>query len=173
MFMIIVAIAAFIIFNIVTIKDWGWDWGNFAFSFLVGVGGFLGGMFICFMASGIFMETPIEDCVIKDKSNIELIALKDGVQMEGSAFLFSTVIDQELRYTYIYETEMGRTVGSVDADECYIKYLSKDETPYIKQWAVCPKSEIINWLFLCEYYRYTIYLPEGSVIENVYEIDLK
>ena len=173
MFMIIVAIAAFIIFNIVTIKEWGWEWGNFAFSFLVGLGGFLGGMFICLMASSIFMEMPIEDGVIKDKSDIELIALKDGIQMEGSAFLFSTVIDHELKYTYIYETKMGRTTDSVDADECYIKYLSADETPHIKQWAVCPKSEIINWLFCCEYYRYTIYLPEGSVIENVYEINLE
>lgn len=173
MFMIITAIAAFIIFNIVTIKEWGWEWGSFAFSFLVGLGGFLGGMFICLIASSIFMEMPIEDCVIKDKNNIELVALKDGIQMEGSAFLFSTVIDQELKYTYIYETEMGRTTGSVDADECYIKYLSANETPYIRKWAVCPKSEFINLLFCCEYYRYTVYLPEGSVIENVYEIDLE
>lgn len=173
MFMIIIAIAVFIIFNIATIKELGWEWGNFAYSFLAGLIGFLGGMIICLLVSGIFMGMPIEDCVIKDKSNIELIALKDGVQMEGSAFLFSTVIDQELKYTYIYETEMGRTIGSVDADECYIKYLPTNETPHIKQWAVCSKSEIINWLFLCEYYRYTIYLPEGSVIENVYEVDFE
>lgn len=173
MLAIIVAIASFIVFNYVTIKNWGWEWNNFVFSFVVSFGSFIGSAFICLIVSSVFMSQPIENCRIVEKNDIELVALKDGSQIEGTAFLFSTAINQELQYTYIYDTEMGKTTGAVDANECYIKYISANETPHIKKWAVCPKSKIINWLFACEYYRYTIYLPEGSIIESIYEIDLE
>lgn len=173
MIMIIAAIVAWVIFLGYMHYEYGWEWSSFFFSFLVAIGGFIGGMLICLMAFGIFIEIPIEDCRIEEREQIELIALKDGFQVEGSAFLFSSVVDQELKYSYIYETDYGRATNSIDADQCYIKHIGKDIHPYVQKWEVMPKSNFINWLFIPSYYKYTIYLPEGSVIENVYEVDLE
>ena len=173
MIIIIAAIAAQVIFLGYSYYEYGWEWSAFFVSLLVGVLGFIGGAIICLVASGILSCQPIEDCRIEEREQIELVALKDGYQVEGSAFLFSSVVDQELKYTYIYETDYGRTTGSVDADKCYIKYVGNDTHPYIQEWEVMPKSDFINWLFVPSYCKYTIYLPEGSVIENVYEVDLE
>ena len=173
MIMLIAAVAAWAIFLGVQHKDWGFEWSSFFFSFLVGIGGFLVGMLIALIASACFSSQPIEDCRIEQRDQIELVALKDGFQMEGSAFLFSSVVNEELKYTYIYETKMGKTTNSLDADNCYIKYVEDDIHPYIQKWEVMPKSDFVNWLFIPSYYKYTIYLPQGSVIENVYEIDLE
>ena len=173
MIIIIATIAAWVIFLGYMIYEYGWEWSLFFLSFIVAIGGFLAGMLICLLAGGIFSGQSIEDCRIEEREQIELIALKDDLQMEGSAFLFSSVVDQELKYTYIYETDYGRTTNSIDADKCYIKYIDEDTHPYIQKWEVMPKSDFINWLFIPSYYKYTIYLPEGSVIENVYEIDLE
>ena len=173
MIIVIMTIAAWVIFLGYTIYEDEWEWSSFFLSFIFAFGGFFIGIMICFIASGIFSSQPIEDCRIEEREQIELVALKDDFQAEGSAFLFSSVVDQELKYTYIYETDYGRTTNSIDADQCYVKYIDKDIHPYIQKWEVMPKSNFINWLFRPSYYKYTIYLPEGSVIENVYEIDLE
>ena len=173
MIIVIMTIAAWAIFLGYMHHEWGWEWSSFFFSFIIALVGFLTGVMICFIASGIFSFQPIEDCRIEKREQIELVALKDDFQIEGSVFLFSSVVDQELKYTYIYETDYGRTTNSIDADQCYVKYIGKDINPYIQKWEVMPKSNFINWLFKPGYYKYTIYLPEGSVIENIYEIDLE
>ena len=173
MICIICAITAAVIFLVISIKDWGFEWGNFLFSILVGLGGFLAGLLIILFASAIFSSTPIEDCKIVETDRVELVALKDNFQIEGSAFLFSSVVNEKLEYTYIYETDMGLTTNSIRADQAYIKYIDGDATPYIQTWEVRPHSNFVNWMFCLGYYRYTIYLPQGSVIENVYEIDLE
>ena len=173
MIMIIITIAAWVIFLGYTLYEYGWEWSSFFFSFIVALGGFIVGTMICFMASSIFSCQPIEDCRIEEQEQIELVALKDGFQVEGPAFLFSSIVDQELKYTYIYETDYGRTTNSIDADQCYIKYIDGNIHPYIQKWEVMPRSDFINWLFMPSYYKYTIYLPEDSVIENVYEVDLE
>lgn len=169
----ILGIVAMAVFLIVTIKDWGFEWGNFFMSFLVGLGGFLGGLLIVLFSSAVFSTIPLEDCKIVETDKVELIALKDNFQVEGSTFLFSSVVNESLKYTYIYETDMGLTTDSVNADSAYIKYIAENETPYIQTWEVRPHSDVINWLFFPGYRKYTIYLPHGSVIENVYEVDLE
>ena len=173
MIVVICAVAATVISLIVAIKEWGFEWESFFSSFLVGFGGFLVGMLLLLFASAIFSATPLEDCKIVETDKVELIALKDNFQIEGSAFLFSSVVDESLKYTYIYETDMGLTTQSVRADNVYIKYIDENATPYIQAWEVRPHSDFINWLFFPGYEKYTIYLPHGSVIENVYEVDLK
>jgi hypothetical protein len=162
-----------VIFLGVTIRDYGFEWGFFFMSFLVGIVGFLSGMVIALIAMAIFSSTPIEDCKIVETDKIELIALKDNFQIEGSVFLFSSIVDEKLKYTYIYETDMGLTTQSISADDTYIKYIDENETPYLQAWEVRPRSNFIYYMFCPGYYKYTIYLPYGSVIENVYEIDLE
>ena len=173
MIMIIATIVAWGIFLGYMHHEWGWEWSSFFFSFIVAFCGFFVGMLICLIGCVAFECQPMEDCRIDMEDRTELVALKDNFQIEGSAFLFSSVIDEDLHYTYIYETDMGMTTKSLNSDQAYIKYIKANETPYIQTWHVRPHSDFINWLFCPGYYRYTIYLPEGSVIENVYEIDLE
>jgi hypothetical protein len=173
MIVVICTIAVWLIFMGTTHYRYGWDWESFFFSFLVGIGGALVGLIILLISCGIFVSQPLEDCRIDMKDRTELVALKDNFQIEGSAFLFSSVVDENLHYTYIYETDMGMTTNSIDSSNAYIKYIEANETPYIQTWYVRPHSDFIHWLFCPGYSRYTIYLPEGSVIENVYEVDLQ
>ena len=148
--------------------------GDFLFSFVVGLMGAIIGVIVVFFVNVDFTDRPLEDCQITySDEKIELIALKDNFQVEGNVFLFSSTVNDELKYTYIYETDMGMTVKSLDADTCYIKYIGDNETPYIQKWIVSHPSKFMVKMFFLSYDRYTIYLPEGSVIEEVYNIDIE
>ena len=173
MIIIICGVAVFLVVLIKWIKDYGFEFSTIPFSLVTGVLGALCGFIIVLISYGIFGSQPIEDCRIDMKNRTELVALKDNFQIEGPAFLFSSVVDENLHYTYIYETDMGMTTNSINSNEAYIKYIEANETPYIQAWYVRPHSDFLHWLFCPGYYRYTIYLPEGSVIENVYEVDLE
>lgn len=173
MIIIICGVVIFLGTLIKWIKDYGFELSTIPFSLLMGAVGALGGLVIVLVGCGIFECQPIEDCRIDMEDRTELVALKDNFQIEGSAFLFSSIVDEDLQYTYIYETDMGMTTKSVESNKAYIKYIEADKTPYIQTWYVRPHSDFIHWLFCPGYYRYTIYLPEGSVIENVYEVDLE
>lgn len=173
MIIIICGVAAFLIVLIKYIKDYGFESLTIPFSLLMGIAGTLVGVIIAIGSCAVFECQPIENCRIDMEDRTELVALKDNFQVEGSAFLFSSVVDEDLHYTYIYETDMGMTTKSIDSNKTYIKYIEANETPYIQTWYVRPHSDFIHYLFCSGYYRYTIYLPEGSVIENIYEIDLE
>lgn len=68
---------------------------------------------------------------------------------------------------------MGMTTGSINANAAYIKYIEEDEIPYLQACTKQPKNVVFKWLFFPETTYYTVYLPEGSVIENAYEVDFK
>ena len=147
---------------------------GFLFSILIGCLGAFIGLIIAFSVNANFTDKPLEDCQITySDEKTELIALKDNFQTEGNTFLFSATINNELKYTYIYETAMGMTAKSLKASDCYIQYIGDNETPYIQKWVVSHSSEFMNKMFILSYDRYTIYLPEGSVIEEVYNIDIE
>lgn len=168
----IITVAGILIYEY---SDFGMlDFGSFIFSFVVGLfGGFIGLLIMLFVSMG-FNDRPLEDCRITySDEKIELVALKDNFQVEGTAFLFSSTVNDELKYTYIYETDMGMTTKSLKANGCYIKYINDNETPYIQKWTVSHPSKFMNKMFFLPYDRYTIYLPEGSVIEEVYNIDIE
>ena len=70
MIILIVLIAACVIFLGYTIHKYGWEWSLFFFSFYVAFCGFLTGIMICLIASGIFSFQPIEDCRIEKREQI-------------------------------------------------------------------------------------------------------
>ena len=154
MFIFILGIALMVGFLICYIVNYGFDFEALAFSFLV-------------------MTSDDANKVYIEKDKTQLIALKDNFQVEGTAFLFSSSVNDQLKYTYIYETPHGMTTKSINAGKCYIKYINKDECPYIQEWELRCKSDILYWLFVISETKYTIYLPEGSVIQNVYEVNLE
>lgn len=168
----IVVMAAVLIY---TYFDFGEiDISDFLFCAFCGLIGAAVGLIFMLPVNMKFADRPLEDCQITySDEKIELIALKDNFQAEGNIFLLSSTIDDELKYTYIYETDMGMTIKSLKASDCYIKYINDNETPYIQKWIVSHPSEFMNTMFFLSYDRYTIYLPEGSVIEEVYNIDIE
>lgn len=165
---------AMIIFLIYTHFEYGLDLESCIFSLIMGCLGSALSLVIFLIAGCIFESLPAENKMVEELDRVELIALKDNFEMNGSAFLFSTVINEKLEYTYVYE-EPGRglTTASIDADEAYIQYIDESEQPYIETWLERPKNNFVNWLFCPGSVHHTIYLPYGSVIENIFEINLE
>lgn len=146
----------------------------FFLGFLGGFTGFFIGLLVVLFGCCMFESMPAESKAIEYNEDVKLIALKDNFGMSGRGYLFSSYVKNELKYVYLYEDEIhGITTNSVDADKAYIKYIDNSEVPHIQKWTEVSKNAIFNWLFCPGSTRYTIYLPEGSVIENTYEVDLE
>lgn len=173
MIMFILAIAAFIVILVYCICVEGFEIAHILVALLAAFIGFVVGFFICIAANAIHNSIPIEKCRVEEIEKTELIALKDNYLVSGSAFLFSSTINEELTYTYMYDTPMGITTKTIDADNVYIEYINEDEVPYIQKWSIEHRNKIIAWLFAIGKYKYTIHLPEGSIIENTFEINLE
>ena len=174
MIIVISMIIAIIILVCVEIKEWGISWRIFE-----GIGlGFLVGLlcgFLLLLFGNAFCSCITEkDMVIDTIETTELIALKDNYTLEGEAFLFSSTINEDLTYTYLYNIpNKGITTESIKATNAYLNYISENEKPYIQKITEIPRSKILYYLFLCDNTYYSIYLPQGSIIENVYEINLE
>lgn len=135
--------------------------------------GLLLGLMVWLVGMGSFGSVPAENRETIIVEDHELIALRDNFNAEGRGFIFSSYIDEDLYYVYLYEGPRGITSGKVNAENTYIKYLeNEDETPYILKHQEQHKNHFLNHLWVWGEIYYTIYLPQGSVIENVYEVDL-
>lgn len=157
---------------------WGLSEDGIGSAFFLGFfGGFIGfliGLLVVLFGCCMFESMPAESKAIEYNEDVKLIALKDNFGINGQGYLFSSYVKDELKYVYLYEDEIrGITTNSVDADKAYIKYIDNSEAPHIQKWSEVSKSRVFNWLFCPGAVRYTIYLPEGSVIENTYEVDLE
>ena len=157
---------------------WGLSEDGIGSAFFLGFfGGFIGfliGLLVVLFGCCMFESMPAESKAIEYNEDVKLIALEDNFGTSGRGYLFSSYVKDELKYVYLYEDEIhGITTNSVDADKVYIKYIDNSETPHIQKWSEVSKSKVFNWLFWPCTVRYTIYLPEGAVIENTYEVDLE
>ena len=127
---------------------------------------------ICYVIMSCYDDAK---CDVVYDTKTELVALKDDGMIFGHSFLGSGYIDEELKYVYIYEDPVkGMKADRVDADYAYIKYIDENENPYIQSWHMEPKNGFVNFMigdFANTYY--TIYLPEGSIITDTYNIDLE
>lgn len=156
-------------------SDWGFSIGE---TFLGAIcGGFIGtlvGLIILLIGMGWFETVPNSEKNIVHDEQIEVLALKDNFNIEGSGFLLSMYVEEDLKYVYVYnDSERGMAADKIDADYAYIKYIEDNEQPYIQKWHEESKNRFIEWLFKPGYTYYTIYLPQGSVIEGTYEVDLE
>ena len=173
MIIIISMIISIIVLVCVEIKDWGISW-----RILEGIGlGCLVGLvcgFLLLLFGNAFCSCATEDMVIDTIETTELIALKDNYTIEGEAFLFSSTVNEDLTYTYLYNLpNKGITTESIKATNAYLNYISENAKPYIQKITEIPRSKILYYLFLYDNTYYYIYLPQGSIIENVYEINLE
>lgn len=152
-----------------------WYWfseGHYAedliYILLYGSTGLLVGFLIMLCAQPLFFNTQYDEQLVE---TIELTALEDNFGVQGSAYLFSTQIDSELKYTYLYKSTRGLTTGTIDADDAYLRDDAK--SPRIEIYKEHHPNVILDWLFWPGDTFYVIYVPEGSIVTNSYNIDLK
>lgn len=119
-------------------------------------------------AQPCFFDTKYDEQLV---DTIELVTLEDNFGVQGSAYLFSTQIDNELKYTYLYESTRGLTTGTIDADDAYLR--DNAENPRIEIYEEHHPNVILDWLFWPGGTFYVIYVPEGSIMTNSYNVDLK
>lgn len=127
--------------------------------------------FIGAMIIGAIFYTP-ERIEVGTQTTSEIYALADNSGIEGSFFLGSGSIDEEMKYVYVVEVEgKGYKMHTIDADSAYVQYY--DGTPKMVETTYWFKSELLNFFGICPSgTEYIFYIPEGS-ITNSYVIDLE
>lgn len=135
---------------------------------LCGVAGLLIGFVILLCAQPLFFDAQYDEQLVE---TVDLIALEDNFGVQGSAYLCSTQIDSELKYTYLYKSTRGLTTGTIDADDAYLRYDA--QFPHIEIYEEHHSNAILDWLFCSGGTFYVIYVPEGSIVTNSYNVDLK
>ena len=146
----------------------GYYFEDFIYVPFSGVLGLLVGFLIMLLAPPCFFNTQFDEQLVE---TIELVTLEDNFGVQGSAYLFSTQIDNELKYTYLYESTRGLTTGTIDADDAYLR--DNTENPRIEVYEEHHPNVILDWLFWPGSTFYVIYVPEGSIVTNSYNVDLK
>lgn len=175
MFVLICGLIGVFIFTFISIKDYDYDFGAFLISILVGLFGILIGTFISLMIT--IGATDVAEMKIVDTEKTEIVALADSSAVEGARYLTGGYVDEELVYYYMYQDgNKGFTQEKIDADNCYIKYIDKNEKPYLWTETKVPKNKVLEFFTsgLMTEEEYVFYLPKGSIVAiDTYEIDLK
>lgn len=74
-------------------------------------------------------------------------------------------------YSFLYSTNNGLKMETIDANNATIVYTEED--PYIVANNIRFVNPILNFFYGPNNTGYTIYIPEGSVIQDIYRIDLE
>ncbi len=152
-----------------------------------------------FLPNLLSMSDCFENKTIIETNVQEIVALQDTAQANGRYFLGAGTYQEEMYYFYYIETEKGYVFNklSPERENVYIKYIQGEAPPRIEE--ACEYSiqvvreepsfwwDILAWNRLKDYsvgdiYKkqpklfssptYTIYVPEGSIVEE-YNIDLQ
>lgn len=141
--------------------------------------GCLVGFLTFFICIFLIMGTSAVAC--SDETNkkvgteetIEIVAIADGNHVSGAlGFLGSGVIDDELKYTYMYSRNgYGLTIEQVPADNSYIIYTNTVPKVTKKTYTFAKQSTCL-WALPMWDDEYFFELPENSVILD-YRVDLQ
>lgn len=132
-------------------------------------------LFSLIAMTGFMLSSTIADCCA-DRTyytveDVDVYALQDSVTTEGRFYLSSGHIDNELKYFYVKQSDVGYTIDNVDADKSYIRYTS--DRCHIETQKYKFNNKFIQVIAApMEPERHIIYIPDGSVINN-YAIDLR
>ena len=176
MIIIILPIVAFILFIIWSIVERDGDclFIGFVTSALI--------FFFCGIIFGIAVPEIAQyagaEIITEIDSEQPLMALKDGSGVTGNFFLGSGTVDEnEYFYYIIYEPNKGYSSKKIRTDDAYVDYLESEhcefDKPCLVHWTSTWKSPILRFFASCPFDWYTFYIPEGSIIENYYEVDLE
>ena len=159
-------LVAIITFIVITVAD-GFEWINIFGSMLAG----LLAVFLSFMISMVVgvNVADTENKQILNETHIELISLKDN----NNYYLYKAIVNEELKYNFLYKTDKGITSDNIPAESTYINYTNQKPHLIIKEY--CFSNPFLRFVagnsFIPD--EYYLYIPEGSVIEEQYQIDLE
>lgn len=166
----IIAIIVFVLIiggiNIYLIYDREWDGGSFGCSLLIGaLGLLLVGLatLIMFASADTYYKIEPIECV----KTTEIYALEDNV----TSYVYRYCANDKITYSYIYQDEFGMKSEIIKDTHTYIRFGDKD-THRLEEWRGRFTNKFYSWYFGDE----TVYIfvvPEGSVIQESYNIDLK
>lgn len=132
----------------------------------------IGGLGLGFLSTILF--TLIAVCII-DLADPEVYSAEEIATYDISAikdnYISQYYGEDGPCYSFLYLTDNGLKTETIDADNATIVYTEED--PYIVVNNLRFVNPILN--FLCGPWstEYTIYIPEGSVIQDTYRIDLE
>lgn len=116
---------------------------------------------------GCFMPT------VDIKETKALYALQDGSEINGSFFLGSGRIDEEMHYVYVVKEDRGKQMQTLEIDENEIYLNDNADTPTLDIYSKDFKYRWMYWFAMpgidCEY---VFNIPSGS-IDYEYNIDLE
>lgn len=173
MIWIFVAIIFAIAWGIWSFKD-RWDFGvrpcvvKFFFGLWLAALVFPVGNLVSGLICEFFAET--EPVLV---ATTEIEALNDSSAASGRFFLGSGHSDEGVKYYYIVETEKGKHIESIDADNAYI-IESNDGTPRIEKYRYDWVNDAVEWIAIGPLtdFEYQIFVPENSVT-NEFTVDLE
>ena len=149
---------------LICIKDW--DVEGLVLSLLAGLASLL-----VIGISTIFMfvcaETKCKIEPIERTKTTEIYALEDNV----ISYVHRYCTNDNITYSYIYQDELGMKSETIKDTHTYIQFGDKD-THYLEEWRGRFTNKFYSWYFG----NRTIYIfviPEGSVIQESYNIDLE
>lgn len=153
-----------------------YDASTFGFGVIGGLIGILLGLLASFVISAI-VSCGVAETQVVNKTETQLVALEDNYQVNGRYYTHRGYYGEELKYTYLFETEKGITSNSVPAKNTYIKYIKENEKPKIETHTYNISNEILQFITLdgiTQYDEYIIYVPYGTVlVEGEYKVDLQ
>lgn len=162
---ILVPIGFFIGGIIAAIRERDWDY----FGMLSILASIVGGA-LTLMVAALIGTCISSNEIIYEETVTPIVALEDNMASRGQFFLGTGTSKSDIYYYYMIDTERGYTMKNVKASDAYIKY---DTEPRI----VIERGRGFNhwynyiWAFPVNT-QYTIYVPEGTILNN-YNIDLK
>lgn len=143
-------------------------WEVIAWGFLVLIIAVFGSGLLTIISSEIAEATA--DKTYSVAEDVEIYALQDNMYTDGSFFLGSGHINDELKYFYVKQTEFGYAVSNVDADNTYIQYTT--DRCHLERYTYTFDNWFVSLIAVPLTDRYVFYIPEGSIINN-YSVDLK
>lgn len=136
---------------------------------LFGCLGALIGILVYFLVGG-FIGTNLP--VIETVEEQEIYALNDSTSIKGANYLFSGYINENMVFRYVINTDKGKHIEEVKADNTYVN--EGDYTPIVK---IHKTSLAKDWYY---WFAYDVndegdyiefFVPENT-ITNEYNIDL-
>lgn len=133
------------------------------------IGIIIGGLVAFALTPVMTAIAPVETEVIEKK----IYALNDTSSNQGTHYLYSGYINNELKYRYVVGTSNGKQVKETKTTNVFIK--EENCEPKVKIYKRVLKNKIYGWLFFVELPdedKVEFYVPDNTVI-NDYNIDLQ
>jgi hypothetical protein len=133
------------------------------------VGGFLG-LFLGLGLAWVIGTTLPSKYVLK--SQIELVAMQDTANVQGSFFLGSGTIESKPYYVFYQKTGKGLKFGKIPVENVIV-YEEKGRTDgLINVYAKRFTKDVYKLFAVVSGTRYEIFIPKGSILRD-FKLDLK